>query len=68
MYLCHQIMHLAENKIYNKYQFIKNIIKLITIELTSRDELVELLNADKDLCNNVGDLLIADFYIIHNEI
>lgn len=32
------------------------------MELTSREELVELLNADKDLCKNVGEPLCPDIY------
>lgn len=34
-----------------------NLLQTFTIELTSRDELVELLNADGDLCKTVGEPL-----------
>jgi len=66
MYLYHQKKHLAENLntilTFNTNIHI-NIMLLFTIELTSREELVELLNADNDLCKEVGEPLCADIYI-----
>jgi len=45
---------------YNVNSNICYVMLVFTIELTSREELVELLNADNDLCKNVGEPLCAD--------